>query len=127
MTKLSLFDQFCGLDALFNTSFLDYDEKVRMYQEEKDLILEMLVPGLGKEDINVDIKDNVLSIKAEKSDNKESKRSFRSTKFSRKYALNTSYAGESKAELKDGILSIKLTDYYKEAEAKTKHIEVEVQ
>jgi HSP20 family protein len=128
MTKLSLSDFFYGPDTLLNMSLFDYEYKVKMYQDDKDLVLEMLVPGLGKEDINIDIKNDVLTIKCEKADNKEKKRSFynRATKFTRSYALDNSYSGECKAELKDGILTIKLTDYYREIETKTKHIEVEI-
>jgi HSP20 family protein len=130
MTKMVTYDPFLSFDTLFDDIFYKhYDTKAKTYKDGQDLVVEALLPGLRKEDVSVDINDSVLTIKSEKTTNKEGKSSFynKAYKFSRSYILDEKYDAEGcKAELKDGILTVRLPDYYKEVESKTKHIKVEL-
>jgi HSP20 family protein len=103
---------------------------VDIYETTKAIILKTELPGITKEDIHVEVKDNTLTLKGEKKFSKEVQeesyhrieRSYGA--FQRVFTLpGTVQADRVKAQCKDGILEIILP---KAEEAKPKQIKVEV-
>jgi HSP20 family protein len=100
--------------------------------ETKDnLVINTEIPGMSKDDVNVSVKDNVLTLSGEKKQEKEEKdadyhrieRSYGS--FSRSFTLPTSVQPDKvKAAYKDGILRITLP---KSEEVKPKQIPITVE
>ncbi|MCX7829737.1 MAG: Hsp20/alpha crystallin family protein [Acidobacteria bacterium] len=97
---------------------------VDLREENDKLVLEMELPGLKKDDIEVSIENNVLTIKGERKFEKEEKkenyhkieRSY--GKFSRSFSLPATIKPEGiDAALKDGILTLSLP-YAEEAKPK---------
>jgi HSP20 family protein len=104
---------------------------VDVYEEKDDIVVKAELPGMTKEDIQVDIADSHLTLKGEKK--KEEKieeedyfaceRSYGS--FHRSLELPTEVQAEKvKASFKNGILEIRLP---KSEEAKTKEIKVKIE
>ncbi len=119
------FGSFFGKDTLaeFKT---DVTDKGDSYLLEADL------PGFAKGDINVDIKDDVLTISAERHSNKEEKndndkvvfseRSYGS--YTRQFDVSGINSENIKAKYEDGVL--KLTLPKKEEQIpEAKHLEIE--
>ncbi|MCP4551277.1 MAG: Hsp20/alpha crystallin family protein [Bacteroidetes bacterium] len=91
-------------------------------ENEDNFELNLAVPGLEKEDIKIDLEDNLLTISAEKeAENKEvnySRKEFTYNAFSRSFKLPKTVETEKiKADYINGVLNIKLP---KMAEAKFK-------
>ena len=88
---------------------------VNIKENEKDFQLELSVPGRSKEDFNIEIDDNVLSISAEfKTENEVEKenytrREFAFSSFKRSFTLPESVDGEKiNANYENGILMFTL-------------------
>jgi HSP20 family protein len=103
---------------------------VDIYEEKDDIVVKAELPGMTKEDIEVDISNSHLTLKGEKK--KEEKieeedyfaceRSYGA--FHRSLELPTDVqADKVKASFKNGILEIKLP---KTEEAKTKEVKVKI-
>jgi HSP20 family protein len=79
-----------------------------------DILVRAEIPGVDKKDINVSVTDNVLTIKAQSSREKEEKgdyyrREISSSSFARSVSLpGTVDASKSAANLREGILEITL-------------------
>lgn len=114
-----------GLDSLFDEFFVSPFEGRRhgnammrtdVKETETAYTLDIEVPGLKKEDLNIEIEDGYLTVSGETSSNKESKdeeesyvfqeRSYGS--YSRSYYVGDIKENEIKASLQDGILKITL-------------------
>ena len=103
-------DWFGGVDS--NRSNLP---AVNIMEGEKDFTLELAVPGQKKEDFNVELDNDVLTISMETQSEAEDKkagytrREFRYTSFKRAFTLPESVNQEDiKADYKDGILKFTL-------------------
>jgi HSP20 family protein len=103
---------------------------VDVYEDEKSIRLKMEVPGIEEKDININLEDNLLTVKGERKMESETKeenyhrieRSYGS--FSRSFTLpNTVNPEDVKAGYAKGVLTISLG---KRAEARPKQIKVEV-
>ncbi len=103
---------------------------VDLAEKDDEFVAKVELPGVNKDDVKITLQDNVLTIRGEKKDEKESKhsnfhrveRSYGS--FQRSFALPTSVRSDKvDAQYKDGILTISLP---KAEEAKRKQIEVKV-
>lgn len=88
---------------------------VDISEDEKTVIVRASLPGFNKEDIDVEIHDGVLSIKAERSEETEQKgetfyrRERRYGAVSRRVALpSVVIEGETIADLKDGVLTLRI-------------------
>ena len=101
---------------------------VDIYEDGDDVVVKAEIPGMKKEDIDVTITDNSLTISGEKKQEEEVKekdyhrieRSYGS--FSRSFRLPDNVkAGKAKASFKDGVLEIRLP---KTKESKQKKIEI---
>jgi len=103
---------------------------VDIYETTEAIVLKAELPGIPKQDIQVEVKDNTLTLKGEKKFSKEVQeesyhrieRSYGA--FQRVFTLpGTVQTDRVKAKCKDGILEIILP---KAEEAKPKQIKVEV-
>lgn len=84
-------------------------------EDENDVIVRASLPGFKKEDIDVEVHDGVLAIKAEQEEEKEEKgeqfyrRERRFGSVSRRIALPSQVVEDkAAAELKDGVLTLRL-------------------
>ena len=97
---------------------------------EDAFLVRATLPGLTPEDIEVSVEDDVLTIKAERSEEREESdehfllRERRSGSYRRTVRLPVGVDGENvSAEIKDGVLTLTLP---KREEHKPKQIEVKV-
>ncbi|MGB5821632.1 MAG: Hsp20/alpha crystallin family protein [Saonia sp.] len=103
-------DWFGGIDNYNNTP-----PAVNIKDNETDFTLELVVPGRKKEDFNIEIDKNVLTVSAEiESDNtvteeNYTRREFVSSSFKRAFTLpKTIDEDKIVASYKDGILSLSI-------------------
>jgi len=103
---------------------------VDLVEKDSEFVAKVELPGVKKEEVKITLHDNILSIRGEKKEEKETKesnyhrleRSYGS--FQRSFTLPTSVKNDKvEAEYKDGILTITLP---KAEEAKRKQIDVKV-
>ncbi|MFC1991387.1 Hsp20/alpha crystallin family protein [Chloroflexota bacterium] len=101
-----------------------------VYREKDDLVVKAELPGVDKEDLDISLEDDVLTIKAEKKQEEVTEDSTyynserRFGQYSRTIALPFSVdAGNISATLKNGLLEMR---FPKAEETKTKRIEVTV-
>ena len=101
-----------------------------IYSEDNNLVIETELPGVKKEDVDIKIEDNTLTIKGKKGFKKEDKgenyyrveRSYGS--FSRSFMFPDNVEREGiKAEFKDGLLKLILP---KKSETKAKSIDIDI-
>lgn len=122
-------------DDFFTKDFLGFDRdlpfftttpQVNIREENEAYLIEMAIPGLSKEDFNVELNQNLLTISYEKKEetNEEEKgkftrREFNYTSFSRSFTVpeNTVNFEKIDAKYDNGILKLTLP---KMEEAKTK-------
>ena len=131
------------INRIFDESFsrtADVDDDISMsawkpsvdiYETDEAIILKAELPGIKKEDVSVEIKDNVLTLKGERIEDKEIKEGsyFRKERcfgtFSREFNLQHRVQPDKiKARFKDGILKIEVP---KPDEEKPKQITVKVE
>ena len=131
-----MFPSFTGLfDDFFNTELGDWRRgnysssnttlpKVNIKEDENGYVVEMAAPGMTKEDFNIKLDQNLLTISSEKNEeNKEddsrySKREFAYHSFQRSFTLPDSADGEKiEASYENGILLVNIP---KKEEAKPK-------
>lgn len=95
-----------------NTNW-DWNPRVDIYEEENAIVLKAELPGVEKDDITVDVKDGVLTLKGERSSDNEVKeesyyrreRSFGS--FQRRFNIADNVDPEQiTADYKDGVLKV---------------------
>lgn len=97
---------------------------------EKDFVIELAVPGMSKEDFNIKLEDDILSISVEHKEAEEneernfSRREFRYDGFTRSFSLAENINQDKiKADYKNGVLSITLP---KSEETKIKGREIKI-
>jgi HSP20 family protein len=103
---------------------------VDLLEKDDEFVAKVELPGVHKDDVKITLHDNILTIRGEKKEEKESKdsnyhrleRSYGS--FQRSFTLPTSVRQDKvEAEYRDGVLTITMP---KAEEAKRKQIEVKV-
>ncbi len=112
MVNLALRDPFRGL---FN--FPAWDEEwenfyqpkgLKVSDTDKDIIVEAVVAGVPAKDVEVEIEDGVLTIKAETKKEEKGKDKYHSSSF--RYYYTTALSGgewhKAKAEVKNGIVTV---------------------
>ena len=119
------------LDSFFGRT-IDVPDPVRfhvdIHQDGDDLVVEAEVPGLTKDDLEITIEDNVLTISGEYKNAAEDKRESyhirerRWGKFDRSWTLPKTADGEKvSAALANGVLTLRIPT---REEAKPRKIEV---
>jgi HSP20 family protein len=103
---------------------------VDIYDKGTEVVIHAEVPGLKKEDIDIRVENNILTIRGKKERKEEVKEEgyFRSERsygsFTRSFSLpNTVEVSKIAADYKDGVLSLRLP---KAEEAKPRQIEVKI-
>lgn len=112
MVNLTIRDPFRGL-----FSFPSWDEEWEDFQPQrglkvratdKEIIAEAVVAGVPAKDVEVEIENGVLTIKAESKKEKKLKDEYQSSSFH--YYYTTALSGgdwhKAKAEVKDGIVTV---------------------
>ncbi|HXV49405.1 MAG TPA: Hsp20/alpha crystallin family protein, partial [Candidatus Binatia bacterium] len=104
---------------------------IDLFEEKDDIVVKAELPGIDKNNIEVNLTDNTLTIKGEKKKEEEVKEEkyYRSERsygaFIRTVELPKSVHGEKvKASFKNGILEVRVP---KTEEAKAKEIKVKVE
>lgn len=120
----NFFDNELGTGFLSNFNTGMSLPAVNIKEEADNFKLEIAVPGMNKDDFNVDVDNKVLSISSEKteehdkSDENYTRREFGYSSFKRTFMLPDSVDSDKiKATYKDGILNVNLP---KREEAKKK-------
>ena len=88
---------------------------VNVIEEDKEFVIEVALPGLGREDFNIEVEEDVLSIFSVEKEDKEDKkrnytlREFTFKNFKRSFQLPDTIDQERiEANHKNGVLSITL-------------------
>lgn len=106
-----------GTGNFFDTEWLkkDWMPAVNIHQTDSTYEIELASPGLTKDDFNISLENNVLTISAENKNEDEEKkknytrREFKYTSFSRSFTVPENVSQEDiKAEYSDGVLRLKL-------------------
>ena len=105
----SMLDDFRCLDnSIFYNRMSDY----KIEEDDKNYIIEMDMPGVKKEDLEVGIKENILSIYAErkKEDKTENKESVVVSKYEQSFNISAKGidVDNIQANLDNGVLKITL-------------------
>lgn len=110
----SLFDSLEKTNNLFNESRGDVPS-VNIQDNEKNFVIEVAAPGVKKDEFNIKVENNVLSISREVKDEKEEKkdnytrREFVYSSFNRSFTLpKIVNVDKIDADYNQGILSITL-------------------
>ena len=124
------FNAFFNEIAKANT-FVNQNPAVNVAEEDIAYRLEVAVPGLRKEDIDLKIEDETLIISASKEEKTEeskenyTRREFNFNNFERRFELNESIDIENiKADFSEGILSIFLPKIVEEVKETNRKIEI---
>ncbi len=101
---------------------------VELVEEDEEFVLTAELPGMSKEDVNVSIDDNVLTLKGEKTTERDEERDRMHIRereygaFERSFTLPRNVLAEKiRADFRDGIVEIHLP---KGEEAKSRKIEI---
>jgi len=115
----------CGEEALAPGA---WTPAVDIYETDEKMVIKAELPGLRKEDVDIEVRDNTLTLKGERKFEQETQeknyhrveRSYGS--FQRSFLLPSTIKQEAiEAAFKDGILEISLP---KAEEAKPKKLEI---
>ncbi|MCP4581663.1 MAG: Hsp20/alpha crystallin family protein [candidate division Zixibacteria bacterium] len=110
------------VDRMFHDSSEDSEPgenrwapSVDIIEDDAQLVLSAEIPGVGKEDVKINLHDSVLTIEGEKrhSEKEKADNSYRNEryygKFSRSFTLNSDIdADKIKADYKSGVLTVAL-------------------
>jgi len=110
-----MFDDFFRSDFVFDSAMGTWYPPVNIVEQEKELVLEAELPGVKKDDVQIEVKGNILHLKGEKKISREVNeenyrlRELRTGTFNRTFTLPNEVDPEKvKAEYKDGVLRITL-------------------
>lgn len=119
---------FNGMDKMTKNSYMNID----LYENEKEAVIEAELPGFQRDEININIENNILNITAQKKEEKEEKND------SKKYYIKERYFGKVarafempenidlekiNAKFENGILKITLA----KKDEETKNIKIDIQ
>lgn len=110
------------LDELLNSGLSAFEDRrnvpaLNIKEDDKELALELRVPGMKKEDIHLDYQDGILTISGERNEEKEERdkdkylrREFTSYSFHRSFELPEDRydVANAQAAYRDGILEVTL-------------------
>jgi len=125
-----LFESFFNPRYEEETALSAFNPAVDIVEEDQAYQVHVELPGLNKEDIKLNIKDNYLSISGEKKrESKVEEKNYQRTErifgsFQRNFRLSDSVeADKIEAEFKDGVLNVVIP---KKKEVLAKQIEVKI-
>ena len=121
-----LFERFLGRDP---SSLGEVEPAIEVADTPEAIIVKAQVPGVSKENLQVNVTDNALTLKGEVKEDKTTedknyhRREFHYGAFSRMIALPTTVQAEqATAQLKDGVLEVTIP---KREETKAKAIPIQ--
>lgn len=120
----SIFDGFFN-DSFFPAFFGESSIRADMIDNEKEYVIKAEIPGVNKEDIKLDLRDDILTISVEHNEqaNEERenyiRRERRFGSFSRSFYVDNARNEDVKAKFENGVLTINLPKY--EGENKKTH------
>ena len=115
-------------DDFFKPVMRRNDVKCDIYEENDEYHIEMDIPGYDKKDINIEVKDGYLTVKASKEteDKEESKNYIRRERvvgsFTKSFALGDVDTDKIDAKFENGILNVTIPK--QEVVDNTKTIEI---
>lgn len=117
------FSPFLSLPRWFEDFDVDNQRGLKIRETEKDLLVEAVVAGVPSKDVEINIEDGVLTIKAETSEEEKSKGeySFSSSRYYYTAALSGGDWGKASAETKHGVVKVTIP---KLESAKPRRIEI---
>lgn len=117
-------------DAVFPSFYSNSNQmKVDISEKENEYILEAELPGINKEDINIEINDKALTISANRDENIEEKKDNylrkerRRSSISRTFSMDNVLSDKITAKYENGILTLVLPKN-EEVKAKTRKIDI---
>jgi len=117
-------------DAITKNKLVDKSPNVNIHENEAAYVIELAAPGLKKEDFQINLKKDTLSVWAEVKKEETAtvkdftRKEFDYSSFARSFNLPETADGDKiTAEYKDGILSINIS---KKDDAKLQHREISV-
>ena len=112
MTDIVKRDPFRSLFT-FPRWFDDFDfspsqRGLKIHEDEKNIIVDAVVAGVPSKDVDVHIEDGVLTIKAEKTEERKGKDEYSSSNYQYYYtaALSGGQWDKADAEVEDGVLTL---------------------
>ncbi len=118
-TMENFLNEFFGKNLLESNYDYDFAPKARIRENEKDYSLSLALPGFKKDDVNINIEDNVLIISSqvEKDDFKKS--------FENRYSIPDDVNIEKiDASMEDGILKLTFNKYEELPKTNIKKIDI---
>lgn len=117
---------------LFDVEHVDTSVKANITRENGNILVDLFVPGMEKDNFSISVDDDVLTIKGEvEEENKEEKdgkiwrQEYHSSSFVRSWTLPDDIrADEISAEYKDGVLKINIPVDEVIEHKETKQIEI---
>jgi len=113
----NLFDDFFGSSLLDseNVNAVDWSPRMEVEENENEFFLNVEVPGMKKNDIDISVKDNVITISGEKKAKEQKKESayylneVRYGKFSRSFKLPGNVdIDKIKGSWNEGVLTVEV-------------------
>ena len=99
-----------------------------VYEDEKNVYVEVDIAGMDKKDIKVELDNNILTIKGERAERKRTEKENyyceerSSGKFERRFSLGNKIQGDqTNADYKNGVLKVTVP---KKEESKAKQIDI---
>ena len=112
MTNLAKRDPFRSLMG-FPRWFEDFDDHssqkgLKIYETDKNIVAEAVVAGIPADNVDIDIEDGVLTIRAEKTDEEKSKNEYSKSSYQYYYtcALSGGQWDKADAEIDNGVVTI---------------------
>lgn len=95
-------------DDLINFPSFSQNKGLNIHETDKDIVVEAVVAGVPKKDVEVEIENGVLTIKAESKEEEKSKKEYKSSSFQYYYTTALSGGAWDKAEAKvdDGVVVV---------------------
>lgn len=110
---VNMMDRFLGDDLQMN--FRGNQPAVNIVEKEKEFALELIAPGLNKNDFKVSVEKNLLTISYEKKEENEEnttkfvRREYRFESFSRTFTLSEDLNSEAiEAAYENGVLHVSI-------------------
>ena len=105
--------RFDPIKSLIDDSFLNINTQqkgLKIRETDKSLVVEAVVAGIPKKDVEIEIEDGVLTIKAETSEEINDKNEYRSSSYQYYYttALSGGQWDKAEADIVDGIVIIEI-------------------
>ncbi|WP_101690016.1 Hsp20/alpha crystallin family protein [Dysgonomonas massiliensis] len=126
----SLFDRFANED-LFRDFWTENLPATNVTENDKSFAIDLSIPGFSKEDVQIEVDKNILTISAktetknETNEDKVLRREFQTSSFTRRFTLPENVDTENiSASEEKGILHILLPKLDKAIEDKVKRIEI---